>query len=152
MTYKYIQGHRNCCYYMHIGRIWLPYYAISIASTLSEILELLQGTWLSVTFWSPSLSSIKFNSQAMRAPRFMCKHIIVKTCYISQVMGIIQKGLKQQKLPSSTLDQGQLVFVPFDRPRHKLKLHPYLTQFRCIIAYFPKFKEVTSRDHTIFRE
>jgi len=80
---------RLCCDFLpnYFGLLFL-YRSKHSTCTISEISSRLHCTWMSVIFWSPSVSMRHLKLQATYAFRFMHKHMIVNTRFISRVVEV----------------------------------------------------------------
>jgi len=88
----------------YVTSFWWSIVTLTLSWTVSEILPHLQCMWLSVTLRRPYVLKRQLKLQATSAFRFMCKHIVVNTCYISRGTGV-------RKVTNST---RSLLLVPFD--------------------------------------
>jgi len=118
MTFKDTQGHHhhNCCFYIGRIQVSLPVCAVLLQQFYLALFPRYYYFCcvreLPVTLRSPSTLTIKFKSQAVWAFRFMFKHTVVKTQYISWV-----RVLQRFNTPKVTFELTQwatVAVIPFN--------------------------------------
>jgi len=92
---------------------WPVVTSLSSTSTVFEILQLLLAMYVTADDRCPSLSSVKFKSQAISTFWFMYKHIEVKRATFLWVVGIRKGSNSKSDLQAHS---RSLLLMSFDRP------------------------------------